>query len=152
MSLLLIALATASLADVVDPEPERCPDGSRGITSHAGAWCEATDCSDDPEVCNEDEACEEVSLCIETISYQAGGNWGDSAEPPTYTSDVAHGTCRTDANCSEGTCQTAMRCVQAGALKQTCGCTSAQPAGLGALALLALGLISRRRLRPSRRG
>ncbi len=44
--LLLLPLA---LADVVNPEPENCPSGSFGTSSHSGEWCAPSTCSSDGE-------------------------------------------------------------------------------------------------------
>ncbi|MCB9795623.1 MAG: hypothetical protein H6741_23240 [Alphaproteobacteria bacterium] len=145
--LALSLLATPSFADVVGPEPENCPDGSDPWSSHAGNWCEASYCGDDPDACGEGETCQEISLCVETEERGVGGGWADSAEPGTFTAHEVHGTCDPGDECDAGVCETEMRCApEGGPVKQACGCaTGTGSMGLSLALLVGLGLLLGRR-------
>ncbi len=41
----LVASASVAMADVVDMEPDNCPDGSRGATCHGGPYCAPIECT-----------------------------------------------------------------------------------------------------------
>ncbi|MCP4809328.1 MAG: hypothetical protein GY913_11880 [Proteobacteria bacterium] len=120
-----------------------CPNGSRITVSHAGSWCEPTDCSTS-ETCGDGSCTQDLGLCITTEEVGCGGMQRDSGEPCTFTKEEAHDTCKTDSDCTQGTCQVRDRCGSD--IKKWCGCSAVTPvsAGLGAL-LLGLALVGRRR-------
>ena len=145
MLLLLLHLATnPAAADAIGPDPEDCPNGSIGTSSHAGEWCEPTTCFTGDGECNEGSCVQDLGLCVTREEVGCGGMRADSAEPCTFTKEEAHGTCSEQADCSVGTCEIASRCGSKAAA--VCGCSSLSvgSAALG-LALLALGGLIRRK-------
>ncbi|AKF11613.1 hypothetical protein [Sandaracinus amylolyticus] len=66
IALLLFVLSSASIAraDVVDPEPERCPRGSTPSTAHSGPYCAPRTCLTDVH-CGENARCMELAQCVE---------------------------------------------------------------------------------------
>jgi len=138
---LLVAGASDAAADAVPPEPDDCPPGSVGRTGHEGPYCSPTTCASDSSCPRMGQECREVALCVKTETVPRGGRPYDGA-PETIT--------------REGDCETAMRCVDPGALEEGgdddggCGCAVVRPgsglAGLAAAGVLALLVVARRRL------
>ena len=60
---MLALFAGTARADAVPPEPEDCPVGSVGATSHCGAVCHALVCANDGE-CPDGTACLASKACI----------------------------------------------------------------------------------------
>lgn len=169
----LVSLVPAGAsADAIDMPPTDCPVGSVGVTSHAGAWCDATTCSEDASCIAYRSTlqgpmsytCEpSVGLCVVRESYTEGGLRGATSPAPTRTRDVAGRSCTSDADCSApASCVIASRCVPmphpvTGVLVHACGCRAAgtgdRASGLVAASCalgVALGLRRRRLSRPSR--
>ncbi len=140
-----LLLAPPVLADAIEPPPEDCPRGSEGTSSHAGDWCEPTEC-DGPDDC--ELACQpEIGLCITREEVSCGGM---AIEPCTTTREEAHGRCTTSADCEVGDCEIADRCV--GGRVPDCDCSAGASVGaLGAVALVLALLAPVARLRRSRR-
>ena len=134
--LALVLSASLAHADAVGPEPTNCPPGSRGVSSHAGEWCEATECP--PDECGTDERCAEQGLCIEVEQRECGGLRPDTAEPCFIEAHIAHGRCRTNDDCDVGTCEIADRCIARGPLAGGCGCSGVDglPAAFAGVLLL----------------
>ena len=137
--LLLLPLA---LADVVNPEPENCPSGSFGTSSHSGEWCAPSTCSSDGEC---EGACEAVGLCIESSEQSCGGMQSDSGEPCTFVKEEVHGKCSVGADCDDGIpCVVEDRCADG--FLSVCGCSSTSTAPwLASLAGLMMLLFARMR-------
>ncbi len=140
---LLIAPQLAR-ADVVGPEPESCPVGSRPSTAHSGPYCAPTaECGSDSD-CSAG-TCMQVMQCIETRG--CGGLMPPDAEPCRL--EHVAGACAGDGSCAVGECR-ARRVCSSGAADGGCGCRveaqhgAAWPASLAFLAGLAL-LVRRRR-------
>lgn len=136
--LALLFAASLAHADAVGPDPTGCPPGSRGTSSHAGEWCEPTECDTRAE-CAEGERCETQGLCIEVQTRECGGNRPDTAEPCFFDMRIAHGTCRDDDDCDVGSCEIATRCVGGGLGSGACrGCSGPEgmPAAFAGVLLL----------------
>ena len=161
--LAMMLLPTLAFADAIGPPPEKCPPGSVGTSSHEGDWCQPGTCSTDGH-CPDNASCKpDVGLCVTHDEVPCGGLYPRDMEPCTTTLDVAHDACATNADCSEGTCEIAHRCVPSwnplrgitkkaptSGSKQGCGCgRDAAPGGAGAALLLGLLLLRLRRVRRS---
>lgn len=138
--MILLLFSALAIADVVDDPPEDCPAGSRGQTSHWGAWCEPDACADDPGQCAEGTTCQALNQCIVTHTYTV--DTGDDPRELTYLEVVS--LCAEDGSCAEGTCTAMTVCADEAEVPggKTCGCASTSAGaifGLGALALLSLG-------------
>lgn len=103
-----LLLSMSAYADAIGPPPEDCPSGSTGRSSHAGRWCKPLPCVND--TCEADGTCETTGLCLLEASDCGGGRRPDTA-PCTRTRREAVGLCRTDADCTEGTCVVDAYCV-----------------------------------------
>lgn len=100
--LALVTGITLAQADVVNPEPTSCPNGSTPSTGHVGPHCAPATCKSDAD-CKNGTTCREVSLCTTTeTGYHRGGS---------YKVDFVHATCSKGGSCSKGTCNTGMRCA-----------------------------------------
>ncbi len=140
---MLLVMVNLALADAIGPDPEGCPNGSIGTSSHAGEWCEPTVCFVDDAECRTGDCVEGIGLCITREEVGCGGMRRDSGEPCTFTKEEAHGTCSEQSDCSQGSCEIASRCGSK--VAAVCGCSGlgAGSAALG-LALLALAGLTRR--------
>lgn len=119
--MLLLTLSLA-FADALGPEPENCPNGSIGTSSHAGEWCAPADCSADDE-CTEGGCVADVGLCIVESEESCGGWNPDTGEECTFTKREVLDKCSTQDDCSEGTCEIADRCATPG-VAEACGCST----------------------------
>ena len=140
---MLLALSlTLAHADAISMDSSLdCPNGSRITASHAGSWCEPTDCTTS-ETCGDGSCTQDLGLCVTRTEAPCGGMRTDSGEC-TFTKEVATDTCKTDSDCSEGACEIRDRCGSE--LKKWCGCSAVTPlsAGLGVL-LLGAAMIRRK--------
>ena len=157
--LLALLLPTAAFADAIGPPPEECPPGSVGQSSHEGQWCEPATCILDTS-CDKGAKCRPgVGLCVTHEVVPCGGLYPVEMEPCTTTIDEAHRPCASDADCGQGTCEVARRCVAGwnplaklnppgSGSKKGCGCgRDSAPGGFGAALLLGLLLLLRLRRR-----
>lgn len=134
---LLLALRLAQ-ADVVNPEPTNCPQGSIGASSHLGEWCTPDLCTSTTE-CEDGQTCASRGLCIEEDTTT------DSAQERSRT--LVLDTCEEQADCREGTCTFLEVCASEGLFGGSddggCGGCGVTPAGspLGGLLGPALGLV-----------
>ncbi len=151
MTSVLFALwlaAPVAFADAIPMEPNNCPLGSSGRSSHAGTWCEATTCAAESD-CADGQGCRSVGLCVDVQEWACGGMMPETAEPCTFTVNEAKGRCSTDADCTgTATCVTANRCTSTGLLG--CGgCDStASISGFAAIGgFIMLGVLGPRRRR-----
>ncbi|UJR85243.1 hypothetical protein [Sandaracinus amylolyticus] len=150
---IVLALGVVSIAraDVVDPEPERCPRGSTPATAHSGPFCRADDtCASDAE-CSTGQRCVAIAQCLETRGCGGRTDFED-AEPCTLTHvsgecESAGGSCG-----DEGTCTERRVCAGEAERPGGGGCSCAAPgrarAGTGlvlAIATLATMFLARRR-------
>lgn len=145
MSFFLFAVFVAAplRADVVDPEPDSCPPGSRPATSHSGPYCAPTpDCTGDAE-CGASARCTAVMHCIEERA--CGGMTVPDSEPCTIEHVAA--PCSAAGTCTVGVCRARRVCTTPSTDDGGCGCSSAPGGGIAALALVLAGLValSRRR-------
>lgn len=113
----LLALSSASMADVVARAPRSCPRGAHPRSSHSGSFCRPTECTDatscvayyGPRALDGEVSCApRVGLCIERSRRPAGGMLGGRRE---ITVEIAHGSCSSDAQCGRARCEIARRCV-----------------------------------------
>lgn len=119
-----------------------CPNGSRITASHAGSWCEPTDCTTS-ETCGDGSCTQDLGLCITREEVGCGGMRSDSGDC-TFTKEEAHDTCKTDSDCSQGACEIRDRCGSE--LKKFCGCSAVGPvSGALGIALIAFAGMTRRR-------
>lgn len=128
-------LTATAFADVVEPEPEDCVEGTSPDTCHGGPHCVPNRCATD-EDCDGDFVCEEREYCVDTIN--CAGMLGPGEDPRDYDRDVIVGQCRGDCG---GACNFIRLCVpplpsgEGGG-----GCNAGgTPTGL-ALLLFALGI------------
>ena len=132
---------TRARADVVMPEPDDCPEGSKAGTCHGGPHCRAEPCVDDAS-CTNGKTCQQVKRCVEQI------NCSSRNPTPSYV-DSLTGSCKGDGTCSEGTCKTIKLCLEPGGEATSRGCScrvAAAPDGPWAvIAGLALVWMLRRR-------
>ena len=140
----------SALADAVSAEPEDCPEGSDGTSSHAGEWCEELTCDADEE-CPEGTSCETSSVCLDVYETSCGGWQPETGEPCTFEVREVLGDCESDDDCEVGTCETDTRCVEPGLLgskgDDCSGCSQAHLAQstAGLMGILGLvGLLRRR--------
>ena len=149
--LLLIFSAVAS-ADAVELEPENCPSGSYGTSSHAGAWCQEHTCDVESD-CPEGFSCESTFVCVDVYETSCGGDRIDTG-PCSVTVREVLGACQSDDDCSRGSCVTDLHCVDPGAeidsdeFNGDCsGCSQGGLAGglASVLGVLGFALLSRRR-------
>lgn len=143
--LCLLLLPSAALADVVGPEPESCPPGSRPSVAHSGPYCApVAECGGDTE-CGAGETCDVIQQCVETRG--CGGLMAPDSEPCTLEHVV--GPCGGDGSCAVGECRSRSVCSGEVASDGGCGCRAAgsAPGSHAALGLLALGLLAFRRSR-----
>jgi len=139
-------LSTLAFADAIPMEPE-CPTGARGVSSHAGAWCDLVDA----------EAC----LCVVEDEVACGGRRPIDAEPCTISRKKVTGECGPDGACAEGTCAKAEACATAtpepepeaepkaeAPKDEDEGCSHVPLSGLAGLALLGLAALRTRSDRP----
>jgi hypothetical protein len=96
-------------ADAIAPEPEDCPSGSYGTSSHAGEWCQEHTCDATGE-CPDGFSCESSSVCEDVYETSCGGDRLDTG-PCTVRVREVLGPCETDADCSRGTCVTDLHCI-----------------------------------------
>lgn len=116
---LALAAPAAASADAITPEiaarlgpPASCPAGAEGVRGHHGATGHAPHCR--PTTCTAEGAClpgtgpcEEIALCIRhEVIYGV-----QTPEGAPMTRPVVTGACGAGATCTEGTCETAMRCA-----------------------------------------
>jgi len=141
----MLVLLSLALADAVNAEPENCPSGSDGVSSHSGEWCAPTTCRSDDE-CNELPCSPDVGLCIETTEdVPCGGGWIDTAEPCTFTKEEVFDKCDSDSDCDDGVpCVIADRCARPG-LDARCGCSASPHSWLAGVAGLFVLLLARMR-------
>jgi MYXO-CTERM domain-containing protein len=99
LAALLALISAPARADVVRSEPENCPDGSFGNTSHCGPYCEALTCTTDRD-CTAGRTCQPVKACTHT--YECF----DPA-PTVHGGSCSNATC-TDA---KDTCQSVKLCI-----------------------------------------
>jgi hypothetical protein len=93
----------AGRADVVRPPPQSCPEGSAGVSSHAGPYCAPQTCT--PQVaCPKGQACETRKLCIAPKTI--GGRRG-----PAVKVQQVLGSCEDGKKCAGGTCMSLRVCV-----------------------------------------
>lgn len=143
-TLIVLAFAPAlARADVVDPEPDRCPPGSTPATAHSGPYCAPIpDCTSDSACTG--ATCMAVTQCIETRG--CGGREVPDAAPCTLEHVV--GPCNADGTCATGTCRARHVCSNGSTAAGGCGCRAAgssSPHPSLALPALALLLALRRR-------
>ena len=131
----------AAYADVVGPDAKSCPPGSVGSSNHGGPFCVPAECADG---CRDGARCESTSLCV-LEEERACGGMTTPTDPCTYTHIEAFDECQTDADCAQGTCVTADRCVEEGGLGIGCSNSSTAPSLAFGLAAVGLGLLGRRR-------
>jgi len=105
------------LADVVGPPKTGCPFGSKGTSSHAGAYCKPEAACKEGGSCTKG-TCQEVSLCIE--KKELSGRPGPNGKTEKYPYEEVHGTCSAGGTCAKGTCTTVKRCVEGS--PPLCGC------------------------------
>lgn len=132
-------LTTLALADAVSLDSSLdCPRGSFVTASHSGSWCQPEDCNENQ--CSSGTCVQDVGLCVTRTETPCGGMSSDSGEC-TFEKVEAHDTCKSDDDCSQGSCEIADRCTSA---TQACsGCATPASAGLGLL-LLGLAALFRR--------
>lgn len=100
LAALLVLIAAPARADVVRSEPDDCPDGSFGNTSHCGPYCEALLCTNDRD-CTDGRTCQPVKACAHTY---------DCFDPPPT---VHGGPCTNGTSCTDAkdTCQSLKLCI-----------------------------------------
>lgn len=101
----VLCLTAPAYADVVEPEPDECPEGSTPDTCHGGPHCLPVRCAADTD-CTGDFVCEEREYCVDTIN--CAGMLGPGEDPSDFDRDVIVGECRGD--CS-GACNFIRLCV-----------------------------------------
>lgn len=146
----LFALSVPALAsaDVVGPDPTDCPLGTRGTSCHGMEYCQPQPCTTGA-TCGAGEICQSRNLCMSSGS--CGGGWMDPDSAPPPPVPVVTATC--SGACAEGVCEATMVCVPDGTPPGSggagCGCRVSGPGtprlGLGALGLLVLIVVARRR-------
>ena len=135
-----------ALADSIEMEPYDCPRGSEGRSTHNGAWCEVSSCTDDSEcvggmVCSQDA----IGLCTETLTLDCGGLWG-GGEGCVETRNPVHHRCGANGGCTDGSCEKARRCAWertapvTSSMKHKRGCATS---AFGGLLLALAGLLGR---------
>src|SRR5688572_2122441 len=93
LALLLGLVGGPARADVVRPEPEDCPVGSVGDTSHCGPICRMLECTGDGE-CNGGDTCQPTKACLHV---------GNCLMPPPK---VHGGACSPEGTCGgKDTCE-----------------------------------------------
>ncbi len=101
----LQAASDVAHADVVEPPPEDCMDGTVGATGHCRPYCAPVPCSDFCE-----GKCVELRLCVETII--CAGLVDPNEDLSRYEQTSVLGTCD-DGSCDRGTCETRSVCSTA---------------------------------------
>jgi len=116
-----------------------CPPGSSITASHSGSWCQPQDCTQ--STCSTGQCTEDIGLCVTREEVACGGMRSDSGEC-TFEKTEAHGTCKRDSDCSQGSCEIKDRCAS---LKQRAcgGCGTTGAAGVGLILLGVAGFVRR---------
>lgn len=105
---MLLLLAMAAHADVVQPFLGSCPPGALGVTSHSSQHCAPLVCPAEGE-CRDGRVCETNKLCIVEGEQPCGGR---SRADCTVPFVGALGVCETDSDCDKGACIEAKRCIR----------------------------------------
>ncbi len=137
---------TTAAADSISVEPEDCPTGSAGVTSHCGAECAPLPCKVDGD-CRDKKVCRPTKLCIEKGERPGCGRVPDQIK---YPYQVVHGECPSGGKCGKGTCEEARRCVPPPLLSCE-GCHVGGASGAWLFPLLGLALLLLRRRSPAGR-
>lgn len=101
-----VVLSDAARADVVDMEPDNCPDGTVGATCHGGPHCAPKTCS---STCSGGKVCREVAVCTGKIG--CAGMLGPDEDPSDYEVTRVFAYCAAGGGCSSGICQTMKLCM-----------------------------------------
>lgn len=96
-------LASPAMADRIQAPPTDCPAGSRGASSHLGAYCAPIVCVTDSDC--EGATCRDVMLCTEVTRGRAGRSDIETERTEVY------GTCEGGATCARGTCNRTRACA-----------------------------------------
>lgn len=125
-------IATPAYADVVEPEPDDCVEGTSPSTCHGGPHCVPNRCTMDAD-CEGDFICEEREYCVGTIN--CAGVLMPGEDPRDYERDVIFGDCRGDC---DGACNAIRLCVPPLPSGEGGGGCNAGGAPMGGAALLLL--------------
>lgn len=123
-ALVLLAASSGARADAIGGPPASCPDGSHGVSSHSGSWCEpadcnaATDCAQvmagwstpTPPAAGRYTCQPRVGLCVHTDTIPEGGR---VPVPSMITRREARSVCHAASDCpADAPCELAARCAE----------------------------------------